>query len=422
MKSGFRRQADMRTILGLACCAVLMTGTAKAEPVRGRIQLQTVYAQDDAQSLAAALGAKSRSDLLGDARLEWKPQRDHWRFDLAWRVGFDAGDTPKFEKLQAATQLFPAPPPTSWWDLGGSIVHEPHLTAAQRIDRLSVTYTSAHLVLRAGRQALTWGAGLVFRPMDLFDPFAPNSTDTEYKPGTDMVYGQYLFDDGSDIEAVIVPRPAHRGGELTANGSSFALRAHTALGAYQTTWMIARDHGDTIAAIGINGALGGATWNLEVLPALVKGGDANVSMLANISDAGTLFGRDITWFGEYFRNGYGLYRRHYTVSQLPAALVGRLLRGQLFNTGRDYAALGAQYQWTPLVQIKPTLIANLDDQSLYLLGEATWSLNDNLNLVVGAQTAIGPKRTEFGGLPLYAAMPPYLTQPARAYIQIRQYF
>ncbi len=63
--------------------------------------------------------------------------------------------------------------------------------------------------------------------MDLFDPFAPDATDTEYKPGTDMLYGQYLFDDGSDLQAVIVPRPAHRGGGLTGNASSFALRFHT---------------------------------------------------------------------------------------------------------------------------------------------------------------------------------------------------
>ncbi len=412
----------MRATLGLLCCALLAAGAAQAEPVHGRIQIQDVVAQDDAQSLANALGARTRNDVLADLRLSWSPRWDAWHLDAAYRVGFDAGDSPRLSALEKALGVFSDAPPLTWWNLSNTFIDDRYLTASQRIDRLSIAYTSTDWVVRAGRQALTWGAGLVFRPMDLFDPFAPDATDTEYKPGTDMLYGQYLFDDGSDLQAVLVPRPAHIGGGPTGNASSFALRLHTTIGDYQTTWLIARDHGDIVAAVGINGALGGATWNAEIVPTFVKNGGTYVSAVANISNAGTLAGRDITYFAEYFRNGFGLGVSHYALADLPAPLVGRLLRGQVFNTGRDYVAAGAQYQWTPLLQISPTLIANLDDRSFYLLAEATYSLSDNLNLIVGGQMPIGPARTEFGGLPLFAATPPYLTQPARAYIQLRHYF
>ena len=412
----------MRATLGLLCCALLAAGAAQAEPVHGRIQIQDVFAQDDAQSLANALGARTRNDVLADLRLSWSRRWDAWHLDAAYRVGFDAGDSPRLSALEKALGVISDAPPPTWWNLSNTFIDDRYLTASQRIDRLSIAYTSTHWVVRAGRQALTWGAGLVFRPMDLFDPFAPDATDTEYKPGTDMLYGQYLFDDGSDLQAVLVPRQAHIGGGLTGNASSFALRLHTTIGDYQTTWLIARDHGDMVAAVGINGALGGATWNAEIVPTFVKNGGTYVSAVANISNAGTLAGRDITYFAEYFRNGFGLGARHYALADLPAPLVGRLLRGQVFNTGRDYVAAGAQYQWTPLLQISPTLIANLDDRSFYLLAEATYSLSDNLNLIVGGQMPIGPARTEFGGLPLFAAAPPYLTQPARAYIQLRHYF
>jgi hypothetical protein len=138
-----------------------------------------------------------------------------WRFDAAYVVGFTWGGAPDYNPLS----LLAPPPPQTWWVLTDRFLNQKHLVAAQRIDRLSVTYSSTHVVLKFGRQALTWGAGLVFHPMDLFDPFAPDAIDTQYKPGTDMLYGQYLFDNGSDLQAVIVPRPAHNGGGLTAKAS-----------------------------------------------------------------------------------------------------------------------------------------------------------------------------------------------------------
>ena len=359
---------------------------------------------------------------MGDARLTWTPHEGAWNFDFAYTLSFDMGDTPRFAAIMDKLPLYPPVPPATWWNLTNTFVSQPRFTATQKIDRLSVGYTSGPIVIRAGRQALTWGAGLVFKPMDLFDPFAPDATDIEYKPGTDMLYGQYLFDDGSDLQAVIVPRPPRRGGGLTFDASSFALRFHTQIGDMQTTWLIARDHGDMVAGLGINGSLGEATWNAEAIPTFVNGGGTYVSAVANISDAGKLWDRDITYFAEYYRNGFGLSAKHYALLSLPPPLIDRLLRGQVFDTGRDYVAVGARYQWTPLLEIDPTLIANLNDTSFYAIGEATYSLSDNLNLVVGARVPIGPNGSEFGGIPVLSHVPVYLEQPQRFYIQLRRYF
>ncbi len=396
--------------------------TASAEPIHGRLQLQDVYAQEDAQGLGAALGARRRNDVLGDLRLSWAPRWDAWNFDFAYVISADAGGTPGLVAPETALRLLPPAPPSTWWNLTDTFVDQTHLMATQGIDRLSLGYASAHLVVRAGRQALTWGAGLVFRPMDLFDPFAPDATDTEYKPGTDMVYGQYLFDDGSDLQLVVVPRPARRGGGLTADASSFALHLHTSIGALQTTWLLARDHGDVVAAAGVNGALGGATWNAEIVPTFVAGGNTYTSVVLNISDAGKLWERDITYFAEYYRNGFGLGTRHYSLASLPAPLVDRLQRGQVFDTGRDYLAAGARLQWTPLISVAPTLIVNCDDGSLYAIGEVTYSLSDDLNIGAGVRLPIGPVGSEFGGVGISGATPPYLEQPSRFYVQIRRYF
>ena len=411
-----------RGLILLASLLALQAAPGHAAPVHGRLELQDVFAHESDRSVSALLGQRDRNDVLGNLRVTWEPRRGSWRFAFQYQLGAVTGDTPLLAARQKALALFPDAPPRTWWDLTDTTVDGNSFTLTQRIDRLSIGYTGAHIVMRAGRQALTWGSGLVFHPMDLFDPFSPDATDTEYKPGADMLYTQYLFDDGSDLQFVAVPRPPRRGDDPTLDASSFALLFHTALGPWRTSFLAAQDHGDTVAALGVSGALGGATWNAELVPTHVNDDRTYVSALANISDAFTLAGRDATAFAEYYRNGFGLDDRHYSVTGLPAPLTDRLLRGQVFNTGRDYLSLGGTLQWTPLLEIAPTLIANLNDGSFYALGEATWSLEDNLNLIAGAQLPIGPADTEFGGLPVTGAGAPYAEQPTRVYLQLRRYF
>ncbi len=402
--------------------AVLLASPGLAAGLHGRVELGDQAAFEDTRSISAAVGEQSRNDIVGDLRLIWEPRSGSWDFAFAYELTADAGGTPALTVRRDALGIFPPPPPATWWNLSNNFLDGEHLSATQRIDRLSVGYSSANLVLRAGRQALTWGSGLVFHPMDLFDPFAPSAVDTEYKPGTDMIYGQWLFADGADLQFVAVPRPQKKGGEPTSNASSYALHFHTAIGPLQTTWLVARDHRDWVAAVGVNGPLGGATWNAEVVPTFVHDGPVLTSALVNISDATTLLDRDATLFAEYYRNGFGLSARHYAVDALPSPLVDRLLRGQVFNTGRDYLAAGATLQWTPLLQISPTLIANLDDGSVYAIAQATYSLQQDLNLVAGVQTPFGPSRSEFGGIPLTGASPPLFEQPSVIYVQLRQYY
>jgi hypothetical protein len=410
----------MRAAPVLLGAALLAASPARAEPIHGRAQLQGVIAFDRTGSLAAELDAKSRGDVLGDLRLSWSPRAGDWSFDAAYVVSFDAGETPQLTRAENA--LLPPPPPATWLGLTDSLADSRKFTAIQRIDRLSITYTSESLVLRAGRQALSWGAGLVFHPMDLVDPFAPDATDIEYKPGADMLYAQVLFADGSDLQGVIVPRTAHPGGPLEADASSFALHGRTSIGRVGATALVARDHGDITAGLALDGPLGRASWSVELVPTFVRDGSTHVSLLANISNAGKLWGHDVNYFAEYYHNGFGVNGSGATLAGLPAPLADRLQRGQLFDAGRDYLALGAQVQWTPLLTVNPTAISNLGDGSLYLLAEASWSLGDNLALNLGGQLPVGSSGSEFGGIPLSPADPATLGPPARLYLQLRRYF
>jgi len=392
---------------------------ADIDGIHGRLELQDIAAFARGDSLDAALGAQNRNDIAGNLRLTWEPKWDRWSLSFHYLAAAQYGDSVPL--VRDETGLLPMPAPT-WFNLTDTFVDHRRLTALHTIDRLAVGYTTPDYVVRIGRQALTWGSGLVFRPMDLFDPFSPTAIDTEYKPGTDMVYMQFLFEDGSDLQVIAVPRPARSGAMPSSNASSFAIHYHATFFGHQTTLLLARDHGDWVGGLGVNGALGGATWNLELVPTFVDHGTTRISALANVSDAVTLFDRNATIFAEYFHNGFGASKSDFALATLPFDLLDRLGRGQVFNTRQNYIAAGMTLEVNPLFTIAPTVIAGLDDASAYAIFAATYSLSDNLTLVAGAQAPIGPSDTEFGGMPLILGGTTVLASPAQLYIQLRQYF
>jgi hypothetical protein len=258
--------------------------------------------------------------------------------------------------------------------------------------------------------------------MDLFDPFAPNATDTEFKPGADMVYAQVLFGDGADLQVIAVPRPRVLGAQPSSNASSFAALYRRAFGAIETSWLLARDHGDWTAAAEATGPLGGSTWTVELVPVFLRASGTRVSALANISDAATIFDRNATVFAEYFHNGFGQTRGDLSLATLPPDLLDRLSRGQVFTLRQDYLAAGLTLEWTPLLTVSPTLISDLDDSSVYALVAANYSLSDDVALITGAQIPLGARNTEYGGLRVAPAAPIKFGPPPQFYIQLRHYF
>ena len=56
-----------------------------------------------------------------------------------------------------------------------------------RTDRLFAQATVGQSTIRLGRQAISFGHGLVFNPMDLVQPFSIATIDNEYKPGMHLI-------------------------------------------------------------------------------------------------------------------------------------------------------------------------------------------------------------------------------------------
>ncbi len=265
-----------------------------------------------------------------------------------------------------------------------------------RLDRLSIGYTGDKAVLRVGRQAVSWGNGLIYNPVDFFNPFDPAAVDREYKTGDDMVYGQYLEDSGNDWQLVSVWR-RDADGDPDPDVNSHALKYHAFLGTRELDLLLARHYGDDIGALGGITDLGGAILRGDLMFTRTAEDDY-FSAVVNLSYSWTWWGRNVTGVGEYFFNGFGLRRSDYDELLRHPDLLARLERGELFTVGRHYLAAGLTVEVTPLFNLLPSLFWNAGDGSGLVQLSTRHDLSQDLQLLLSANLPFGADDTEYGGL------------------------
>ena len=313
-----------------------------------------------------------------------------------------------------ATQLF---------DLSTSSEIGDDVLLIQRLDRLWLGYASDRLVGRFGRQAISWGNGMVYNTLDLFNPFAPDAIDTDYKRGEDMLYLQGLFDSGNDLQALLVPRRNIDSGNVESDESALAAKMHWLLGGSEMDLLAARNYGDNILGFGYTTELAENVVNTNL--SLTDNGDDTVfSAVVNYNFSSVVRARNLTGFIEFFYNGFGLSGRENSVQDVvnDTALYERLLRGELFTTGRYYLAGSVQVEMTPLLMLTPILFVNLGDGSGLLQFIGTYSIAQNFDLLAGFNLPAGPDGSEFGGLFTEDPEGRLLTPPDSLFLRLAWYF
>ena len=137
------------------------------------------------------LTGSSAIDLEADLRLNFEATSDRWSFDAAYQLIGLYGDRVEYTRtsLPLSDLLFQRFPVDDrrWFNLT-KVMHDRDKEALlHRLDRLWVGYTTEKTVVRFGRQAISWGNGLFYAPMDLVNPFDPATVDTEFKAGDDRL-------------------------------------------------------------------------------------------------------------------------------------------------------------------------------------------------------------------------------------------
>jgi hypothetical protein len=287
-----------------------------------------------------------------------------------------------------------------WWNLTHSVGDAGGTIFVNRLDRLNLGYTTERAVIRFGRQAISWGNGLVFTPMDVFNPFDPAAVDKEYKTGDDMLYGQYLFPGGNDLQAVAVVRRDPVTGRVEQDQSSLALKFHGFLDMNEIDLLAAEHFGDTILGVGGIADLGGSIWRGDLTWTRTDA-DERLSLVTSLSYSWTWGSRNLSGLLEYYYNGFGQADGRYSPDDLRdnPDLLERLARGELYTLARSYLAASASIELTPLALLTPNLLINVEDPSALLQIIGQWDWREDVRLTGALSLPLGPSGSEYGGIP-----------------------
>jgi hypothetical protein len=398
--------------------------------IRTRYSLQTF---PDNSLLRELAGSKSQ-DVSVVTRLKFAYDTGNWDLRADYQFIYLHGDRIEYTRqLPPEVQLLGRRLPddrTRLFDLTSVIKDEGKTAVLHRLDRLSVGYTGRKSVVRFGRQAITWGNGMIYTPMDIFNPFDPAAVDTEYKAGDDMLYGQYLRDGGDDLQAVAVFRRNLVTGDFEAADSSLAFKYHRFGGTSEYDLLAALHYEEPLLGIGGNTAVGGAVWRGDVTLAFTnedvassKTGDVIASLVTSLSYSWTWGGKNVSGVAEYFFNGFGQRDGNYDPASLAAnpELLERIVRGELFTLGRHYVAVSTMVEVTPLFLMTPNLFVNLSDGSALLQLVTQNDLKENFVLLGALNVPVGPDGTEFGGIA--TGVPgQYLSSDLSLFVQLAWYF
>ena len=418
-------------ILTIAAALGLGSGAAPAADFQfgGHVNFNLALASFPEESLFRGTAGNSIKDLSYGSRLNLGWHSSDWEFAAHVQVAALEGDSIKLSRNpdgggRARFDRLPSDD-RRLFDLTHVTSGEGRTAGVIRLDRLSAGFTGDRGTLRFGRQAVTWGNGLVFNTvMDIFNPFDPTSVDREYKPGDDMVYGQYLRDSGDDIEVVAVLRRDPATGEMKIGQGSLAAKYHGFTDAGEYDLVVARHYGEHFVAIGGNrNVLGDALWRGDL--ALTRTADKRLvtSAVTSLSRSLVLGGKNVNWIAEYYFNGFGQGGGVYDpeMSQPGTNLGKRLARGEVYNIGRNYLGLSALVELTPLFQVTPTAFVNVEDRSALVQLSTRSDISDETLLLGSLSVPVGPPGTEFGG-PESGVEDRFLARGPSLFLQVAHYF
>jgi len=359
----------------------------------------------------------SRLDLFGHDRLhdgavEWRLKKsadfcDKWHFDGHYELIGTKGETRKanqvfLKKYASSPAGILLPQAVSddrrLMDLTRILSSGNDYLLYHRIDRLALSYNSDWGSVRIGRQALTWGNGFLFNPMDLFNPFSPTDVERDYKVGDDMVTAQVYTAGSGELQLLYVPRRNPDNHNVQWDESSVAAKYHFNISSFDIDCMAGKHYADAVAGVGLTGYLMDAAWRLDATYTRRDAGDPSgfASVAANVDYSWVWWGKNLYAWLEVYYTGLGESDAVNALSDPD--ILDRLARGERFTLGRSYMDAQVQVEWHPLVNSYVSVIVNTGDGSGILQPRVTVDPAQNLQVLFGANLYFGGTDTEFGGI------------------------
>lgn len=389
-------------------CAVLWGGPLFADSLEFAGYWKSFMSATDVRDSYRRLGLWDRGVLWSDVervrlKLQGKPAEE-----IAWGAHYEAalhwGDTVKLRKRMEEEDVGDVFGSVGerrrFMDLEDEIFDDEAETMNHGFERLWVRLEpDPRLQLTVGRQAVSWGSGLIWSPVDLFAAFSPTEIDREEKLGVDVV--RLVLQPHPNLSVDVVGEPLDCDEHWTANGddSSLAARLGTHLGEYDLHLCGGAVQSDLVLGGDFSGYLGDAGFHGEALRTWVDESGQRDYFRG-------LLGIDYAFAAawnpyvavEYFYNGLGEDDPDDYAARRAESSVQRVFeRGIAYNVGRDYLGGTFRVQPNALWTVQATTLANLRDGSFREFATLAWSAAENFDLIVGADVGLGPATGEFAG-------------------------
>ena len=330
------------------------------------------------------------TDLRMDLRLMFKHANGPIRIEFDPTLTWTGGDA--VEVLSASSlplDQLPGNDSRRYFDWSSEVHSNDENRLVTRVDRLSIAFRQPSWSVQIGRQAVSWGNGLVFQPLDLFSPFAPTTIDREFKPGVDSVLFESLVGRSNELQLLWIGRKDE---SAVAQPHTMAMKWHTQLSEFSIDLIVAEHIGDEFAAFSLSLPVAGSLLRLET-SRLCSQSSCTMSGLANIDYTLSLGPTLLYVFGELYHNGFGLAQ---VTDRVPDALSERFARGELFTLMKNYGSLGLNVTWHPLWSQSFIYLNNLEDQSGLVQTAVNYEPGDASRMQFGVSVPFGDENTEFG--------------------------
>ena len=375
----------------------------------GHLKLQGSLGWPDNDSLYAPVGLRPHYDGFVESRLmgtlyfsDWMVLETHYEAVAAGGETRRKGNDLELRYPLLFTDFTePLDDDQRLVDLTSVVVDQDSYMVSHRLDRLNLTLYPEWGTICLGRQAVTWGHGFLFNPMDLLNPFAPTDVVRDYKIGDDLALARLPMSHWGDIEFVYAPRRNREDRDVKWDHSSVAAKTHI----YVDDWdldidvMAAKHYEDHVVGAGAVGYLGDTAWRLDAtwtfLHERYRGRQGYVSLVANMDYSWIWW--DLNWYG-YLEFAYsGLSDNEYQQVYTHESIAQRVGRGELHLLGRTYVAAHVDVELHPLVRVYVTTLTNTADPSGTVMPRVVWNADQDLDVTLGAILSWGRSGTEFGG-------------------------
>ncbi len=303
------------------------------------------------------------------------------------------------ELLNSALSIGQGVSAPAWLPLEWTAVDRPSYQLTDRVDWLYLRYQRSSLSVTLGRQPVSMGRGQIWTPEDLLAPFSPLQLNTEFKPGVDALRLDFAPAETASVLFIGVlgkQDPSHDF-EVGRDGSALLGRCELSLEEARLGAQTGLVRGDFVAGLDLFVDLGhGADLHgegtLTYVPDVERRHDGRSAFNRAVLGTTAELHPDLQLTAEAYYNGSGARRAADYTAELSSP---RFRVGEVYNVGRLYAGVAADWQVHALLHAVVSALANLEDPSAIVAPELDYNIATNTLLVLGAFVPIGkPPRYE----------------------------